>query len=81
MTMIVRLIAVALLVGCTPSPVDVCAHWATLGKAPDPDAERKCVEWLSGEQEADPHRYKCRAKCVKRAKTAEEATACGQVCS
>lgn len=72
---------IALLAGCTPTPVDVCAHWATLRKAPEPDSEKRCVEWLGAEKEADPHRYKCRAKCVKRATTADEAEACGQTCS
>lgn len=70
-----------LLLGCTPSPQEVCAHWASLRKAPDPDDEKKCVDKLAGEQEADPHRYKCQAKCTVRAKTADEAAACRQICS
>jgi hypothetical protein len=74
------LLVAVLLLGCTPSPTEVCAHWATLRKSVDPDDERKCNLHLSGEQESHPNGYRCEARCIMRATTAEGAAECRNSC-
>jgi hypothetical protein len=75
-----RWLFAALLLGCTPTPAEVCAHWASLRKAPEPDDEKKCVASLEGQQESDPHLYRCEAKCTVKARTADEAAICRSIC-
>ena len=74
------LLVATLLLGCTPSPGEVCAHWASLRHSPDPDDEKKCRLHLDGEQESHPNGYRCEARCVVRATTAEAAAACRGSC-
>jgi len=67
------------LLGCTPGPEDVCAHWATLRKGNDFDT-KACQKKLESMKSSDPTAYKCEAKCVMKAKDIQEAGLCREVC-
>ena len=72
-------ILVALLVACTPSPEEVCEHWASLRKGSELDT-KACVAKLDKERTANEAIYKCEAKCVMKAKEISEAATCREIC-
>lgn len=82
------LLAVVLLVGCTPSAERVCAKRMRVsedrfGKL-DPPAHRKgfqhCLELANREKRDNLPRYKCRADCVLEHKHLDEVGECEAKC-
>jgi hypothetical protein len=75
-----RFIFALIMLGCTPSPEDVCDHWAKLRKGNDFDT-KKCVSKLETAKSTNPTAYKCEAKCVMKATEISEAGMCREVCN
>lgn len=76
-----RVVIAALLVGCTPSPQQVCDKLAEFRKtnADAKDTER-CVSKMKAHKSENPKIYECEAKCVVKSKDIEDAVLCRQVC-